>query len=105
MESVLSLDSQITTQAESVRKLRSLYLSGNIDLLDITEQLQEAEQYLAKLRDGYQRKYSALGLPEKTELATLKNNAFLCLHMNALAIKQRLRDRLRQRKFEIEKLE
>ena len=38
-------------------------------------------------------------------LAVLRNDAFLRLRMNALALKQRIRDRLRQRKFEIDKLE
>lgn len=105
VESVLALEASLKAQTEAVAQLRSLYLSGMVDLLDIRAQVEDAEQYQLKLRDQHERQYSALGLPEKTEVATLRNNIFLRLRMNALAVKQRLCDRLRQRKFEIEKLE
>jgi len=46
-----------------------------------------------------------LGVREQADLRKLQHDVFLRLRMNALALKQRLRDRLRQRKFEIKRLE
>jgi hypothetical protein len=43
----------------------------------------------------------ALGVREKQELRGLEENAFLRAWMNALALKQWLRDRLRHRQFEM----
>ena len=47
----------------------------------------------------------ALGVNEKQELRGLEENPFLRVRMNALALKQRLRDRLRHRKFEMSRME
>lgn len=46
-----------------------------------------------------------LGVTAQQELKGLKENPFLRARMNALALKQRLRDRLRQRKFEMNRME
>ena len=74
-------------------------------MVDISGQLRDAREHLARLERGFERKKSALGVGEQVNLCNLQRDAFLRLCMNALALKQRLRDRLRQRKFEIEKLE
>ena len=47
----------------------------------------------------------ALGVNEKQELRGLEENPFLRVRMNALALKQWLRDRLRHRKFEMSRME
>jgi hypothetical protein len=78
------------------------------DVLDVGElsvQLQDAREHHACLTQGLRRKRAGLGVDEKTNLMQLQSDTFLRLRMNALALKQRIRDRLRQRKFEIEKLE
>lgn len=48
---------------------------------------------------------AALGATELTNLHRLRSNEYVRLRMNALALKQRIRDRLRQRKFELERFE
>ena len=48
---------------------------------------------------------SALGVNGRQELRGLEENPFLRVRMNALALKQRLRDRLRHRKFEMSRME
>jgi SOS response regulatory protein OraA/RecX len=48
---------------------------------------------------------SALGVNEKQELRGLEEDPFLRVRMNALALKQRIRDRLRHRKFEMSRME
>ncbi|KAG6904813.1 hypothetical protein DXG01_006992 [Tephrocybe rancida] len=50
-------------------------------------------------------KQSALGVTDRARLEKLLNDPFLTARMNALALKQRLRDRLRTRKFELDWLE
>ncbi|KAF9234801.1 hypothetical protein BU15DRAFT_52148 [Melanogaster broomeanus] len=49
-------------------------------------------------------KTAALGI-EMKQLKKLHSSPYLRCHMNACALKQRLRDRLQQRKFEIERIE
>lgn len=87
-------------------KLEATLAQGNIgDIVSLSQQLEDARHHQLRLEQGLQRKRSVLGIHEQADLQKLQNNAFLRLRMNALALKQRLRDRLRQRKFEIEKLE
>ena len=51
------------------------------------------------------RKEIALGYIERQQLRKLINSPYLRDRMNALALKIRLRDKLRSRKFELERLE
>ncbi|KAJ7757218.1 hypothetical protein DFH07DRAFT_772928 [Mycena maculata] len=69
-----------------------------VQLAAATEALQKAEQ---KLR----LKESALGVGEHQALKRLSTNHYIHLRMNARALKRRLRDRLRARKFELDKVE
>ncbi|KAG2741772.1 hypothetical protein P692DRAFT_20750394, partial [Suillus brevipes Sb2] len=47
----------------------------------------------------------ALGTEDKVNLEKMKKDLYLTVRLNALAVKTRIRDRLRQRKFELERLE
>jgi hypothetical protein len=75
------------------------------DVGSVVQQLQDARQHVSKMEHGLRQKKSSLGVSEQADLAKLKESSFLRLRMNALALKQRIRDRLRQRKFEMEKFE
>jgi hypothetical protein len=87
-------------------KLEATLAQGDTDdIVSLSQQLQDARRHQLRLEQGLQRKKTMLGVREQADLRELQNDAFLRLRMNALALKQRLRDRLRQRKFEIEKLE
>jgi hypothetical protein len=77
----------------------------SFDISEISQQLDEARAHIASLELGLQRKRAALGVDAQQNLKDLQENSFLRTRMNALALKERIRDRLRQRKFEIEKLE
>lgn len=46
-----------------------------------------------------------MGVEERVALDELRQSRYLRDRMNARALKTRIRDRLRQRKFELEKLE
>ncbi|KIK34354.1 hypothetical protein CY34DRAFT_17776 [Suillus luteus UH-Slu-Lm8-n1] len=48
---------------------------------------------------------TALGTEDKVNLEKMKKDIYLTVRLNALAIKTRICDRLRQRKFELERLE
>lgn len=50
-------------------------------------------------------KKAALGVEARTLLTDISTSDYLRLRMNARALKQRIRDRLRHRKFELERLE
>jgi hypothetical protein len=50
-------------------------------------------------------KKKRLGVKDQEDLKKLMGNKFLQLKLNARALKQRLRDHLRNRKFELERLE
>ncbi len=44
-------------------------------------------------------------MDQATELSRLVNNPYFSLRMNAMALKTRLRDKLRSRKFELDPVE
>jgi hypothetical protein len=106
IQAVLELGQGIELQKNAIVKLETaLAETSALNVVDVTEQLQDARQHLTRLECGFTRKRSALGVHDKADLLKLQKDAFLQLRMNALALKHRIRDRLRQRKFEIEKLE
>ncbi|KAG6913748.1 hypothetical protein DXG01_004554 [Tephrocybe rancida] len=74
------------------------YMEVKVDLESVCLRLQE-------LATRIRNKQSILGVTDRARLKNLTNNPFLAARMNALALKQRLRDRLRARKFEMERLE
>lgn len=102
---ILTLDRSIASEGALVKKLDRLIESGRGNFLELSEQVTETNKRLHGLHDLRRSKLNALGVSETTQLKRLRDDVFLRSRMNALAIKQRLRDRLRQRKFEIEKLE
>jgi len=92
---------------ESIRGLEEQLLGGNsqIDYQQLDLQLSEARTKRARIVTSIMRKRAALGVDERTQLARLTKNKYLQLRMNARALKQRIRDRLRQRKFELDRFE
>jgi hypothetical protein len=76
--------------------------------MDITElgiELQDARGSLTRLGGSIRHKRAALGVGQRTALRRIQNDIFLQLRVNARGLKTRIRDRLRQRKFELERLE
>ncbi|KAG6823737.1 hypothetical protein H0H92_009193 [Tricholoma furcatifolium] len=67
--------------------------------------LQGAKQRLNDLMGKIRRKESVLGVQDQEELQRLVNNPYIAAVRNALAIKERLRDRLCSRKFELDRVE
>lgn len=106
MQAVLELAESVKLQKKAITKLETTLAQTSLfDMADLSEQLQNAREHLTRLEHAFDRKKNALGVGEQANLRTLQRDTFLRLRMNTLALKHRLRDRLRQRKFEIEKLE
>lgn len=68
-------------------------------------ELQTAIQALRKAQGRVTTKESALGVEAKNQLRHLIRSVFLTKRMNARALKTRIRERLRSRKFELDRLE
>jgi hypothetical protein len=75
------------------------------DMTDIVSSLAEAQEKVGYLKERIKMKKGALGVDGRLNLTNLSTNKFLQLRMSARALKSRIRDRLRQRKFELSVLE
>ncbi|KAJ7627710.1 hypothetical protein DFH06DRAFT_1338877 [Mycena polygramma] len=67
--------------------------------------LQTARDALDKMESTLRRKEAALGVSDAEELANLAGSEYLRVRMNTRALKLRLRERLRARKFEMDVVE
>ncbi|GBE80067.1 hypothetical protein SCP_0212700 [Sparassis crispa] len=108
IQTILALQKMLGAYNESVRLLELKLLGDDDDIFSIEEvslKLMEARSKVVNVKQALQRKKTALGVGERLQLSHLINNAFLRLRMNAHAVKQHIRDRLHQRKFELERLE
>jgi hypothetical protein len=92
-------------QKKIISKLETLLMNDLADVGSVVQQLQDTRQHVSKMEQGLHQKRTLLGVSEQADLVKLKESSFLRLRMNALALKQCIRDRLRQRKFETEKFE
>jgi Skp family chaperone for outer membrane proteins len=68
-------------------------------------EFREAEEALAKAQANLQRKEAALGVTKHAELQELVKSEYIRLWMNARALKLRLQEQLRARKFEMDIVE
>ena len=106
VQAILVLENALELHKKTVTKLEMTLAENDLhDIIALSEELQDARSHQSRLEQGLRWKKLVLGVSEQADLRKLQNDAFLRLRMNALALKQRLRDRLRQRKFEIERLE
>lgn len=86
-------------------KLISTTTSTSSDAADISVELEDARAHCTRISESLCRKKAALGVDQHANLMAISKSKFLHLRMNARALKRRIRDKLRQRKFELEKLE
>jgi hypothetical protein len=81
-------------------------LVGAFDnVAELSMQMTECNIKIDKIKNAIQSRKSLLGIDDRANLLSLRNSVYLQARMNARALKHRVRDRLRQRKFEIEKIE
>jgi hypothetical protein len=102
---ILTLENVLEQHRSMVHELENSILSGTANIVDIDVELLEYRGKCKRVADNIQKRRNSLGVSDQANLRDLRNSAYLRIRMNARAIKTRLRDRLRNRKFEIEKLE
>ena len=68
-------------------------------------ELETALNVLTKAKAKVTKKESAMGITARQQLHRLLKSPFLAKKMNARALKTRIRERLRARKFELDRLE
>ncbi|KAJ7117187.1 hypothetical protein C8R44DRAFT_832432 [Mycena epipterygia] len=106
---VILLRAAVTTRRKRITELEACFLEAvqNEDPGAAVYQAQVAaaeEALHAAERKLWQRE-QALGVHKQQSLRKLGKSKYLNLRMNARALKRRIRDRLRSRKFELDKLE
>ncbi|KAJ7257320.1 hypothetical protein C8J57DRAFT_1516785 [Mycena rebaudengoi] len=109
VNTVVLLQGAIKTRKQQVREYRTAYLDAveeeDEDAHMHKVRFEAAEDALAKAEGNLKKKKEALGITDLRRLKSLENDKFIGLRMNAHALKRRLRDRLRSRKFELDRME
>jgi hypothetical protein len=107
VETILALQKSLDIYKKEVADLETTLCGStqSVDIGEVTLQLHDTRAKISQLSIGIHRHKAALGVSGQAVLSKMKNNEFFRVKMNAHALKTRLRDRLRQRKFELEKLE
>ncbi|KAJ6535698.1 hypothetical protein B0H19DRAFT_1213812 [Mycena capillaripes] len=105
IEEVVRLRKGLVILKERVRSLEDVIVEGDWNVANIeitTRDLQVAKEKRSKHEAVLRRKESALGVDEQRMLRHLVNSPYIQARMNARALKFRLREKLRTRKFELE---
>jgi len=108
IQAILNLTEQyksLITTAASMENSMDDELLNEFDYAEFTIELKDIRTQADGIQRAIQRKRASLGVDEHISLANLQRDKYLQQRMNALALKTRIRDRLRQRKFELERLE
>lgn len=94
---------------EELKNLDGMLLSGtygdDMEVEDVLQLRQSAVQKMADIDMVTKRKRANLGVDGQANLKKLINNKFLQAQMNAHALKLCIRSRLRDRKFELTRVE
>ncbi|KAG1812684.1 hypothetical protein EV424DRAFT_1473565 [Suillus variegatus] len=105
---ILALEKTLDAHETSVHELEMqlyVYVGGVANVVEFNLQLANARSRRAKIADTIRRRKAALGPQGQADLKMMKNDIYLTIRLNACAVKTRIRDRLHQRKFELERLE
>ncbi|KAJ6526367.1 hypothetical protein B0H19DRAFT_1335642 [Mycena capillaripes] len=106
---ILLLKSAVKKQTDHVNRLRAKFLGAAEDADEEADYYQvefdKADAARAKAEKTLREKERALGVGERQALSKMSHIQYYNARMNARATKRRLRDRLRQRKFELDLVE
>lgn len=107
IEVVLEMERAIDKIADELAEVMK-----KVDLVDTIEGVAELEtqrQGLFEMETRYRerigRLMAQLGVQERTEVIKLKNDKFVKLRVNAFALLSRVRQKMRSRRFELDRLE
>jgi len=109
IEVILALYKNVENHNEDIEKYENMlenndYPNG-FNATKVQSALEELEEKVKKYKKTITAQKAKLSVDGRLNLTNLLDNEFLKLRMKALALKQRIRDRLRHRKFELENLE
>ncbi|KAF9235687.1 hypothetical protein BU15DRAFT_89478 [Melanogaster broomeanus] len=103
---VLALEKVLEHQQIVIDDLEyQLTVNSVCDVTDLNIRLVEARRKLATTTTLVEKRRAVLGVSDQANLAALKRDVYLQVCMNARALKTRIQERLRQCKFELERLE
>lgn len=106
---VIALMDKVVEKKEEIRQYYAMMETGDYEAglssVEVEAIIEEAEANAAKMTVIIRRKKEKLLVDGRLNLQNLLGNVFLKKRMNVLAVKQRIRDRLRNRKFELSNLE
>ena len=109
IEEILELKEQINLYKKEINQFENMIQSGNYqgewDLAEVKLEIEELNEKCKKAEVARRTKHASLSVDGRLNLDRLLGNKFLQMRVNALALKKRLRNRLQQRKFEIDGLE
>ncbi|KAJ6574166.1 hypothetical protein B0H19DRAFT_856491, partial [Mycena capillaripes] len=109
INAILLLKSAVKKQTDHVNRLRAKFLGAAEDADEEADYYQvefdKADAARAKAEKTLREKERALGVGERQALSKMSHIQYYNARMNARATKRRLRDRLRQRKFELDLVE
>ncbi|KAF8054925.1 hypothetical protein FPV67DRAFT_1598916, partial [Lyophyllum atratum] len=108
VEQVLRLRKARDILQDRIREFEQIILDADSapdTFADAEIRLRRAREELTHTNSKIRAKEAALGVRARQQLQTLVNSPFIAVRMNARALKVRLRDRLRFRKFELDRLE
>ncbi|KAJ3714473.1 hypothetical protein C8R42DRAFT_591231, partial [Lentinula raphanica] len=108
VEEALRLRKSRDAAQDHVDDLRKRIINMSNEAWDVATaelELQSAIEALRKAEGKLSKKENTLGVDAKHQLRSLISSPFLMKKMNARALKIRIRERLRSRKFELDRLE
>ncbi|KAJ6522619.1 hypothetical protein B0H19DRAFT_1215139 [Mycena capillaripes] len=109
VNAVMLLRAAVKTRQGQVRELRQRFLDAvqqdHPDAAMCQGEYLAIQQALQKAEGTLRRKEETLGVDKHEELEQLANSEYMRLRMNTRALKLRLRERLRVRKFEMDVVE
>lgn len=105
VERILSLQKLAKTYHAEERQLQSQILERDAPVPDIEEKLASTHELRLKIEARVKDLHSKLGIDRRLSLLRMANDEYLQVRMSARILKTRIRQRLRERKFELERLE
>ncbi|KDR70633.1 hypothetical protein GALMADRAFT_144532 [Galerina marginata CBS 339.88] len=109
IHAILILQEQVDAYTKEQAVYQDMLTTGNYEsgltIIEVEAYLNEFQTKIKNVLRSIQNKKNNLSIDDKASLKRLLGNKFLQTRMNALAVKQRIRERLCQRKFELNSLE
>jgi len=101
---IIALTGLVEGLEEKIEELSESMMGGDVDVDDLFDEMNEVRAQVQVGRKALAKKKKALSVGDRKHWDALKDNKFLAMRMNVLALKERLRDQVRMRRFEIDAL-